>query len=263
MDGDLLMRDAARRTDEHPSAREGGIVRSAPGTVVYTTPVHEVPRARLELERVLPPGAAGPHGASYKLLRTQVLQRLAQLGTNTLAVISPSDGAGKTLTAINLAIAIAAERTRTVLLADLDLRRPGIASRLGLKVSVGVEDCLSGNRPVHEALFRLKSYDRLTVLPARAAVEHSAELLADPAMHALVDEMRHRYTNRIVIFDLPPVLESDDALVFSRLAGAGLLVIGESRTRREDVPRALELLPHLPIVGAVLNDSRETPHAGY
>lgn len=245
------------------SAGSGPVaVEVMPGAPIRTPRVALSPVLR-EHNLILPPGASGPHAAPYKFLRTQVVQRLRQIDANVLAVLSPDSGAGKTLTALNLAIAIAAERDRHVLLVDFDLRKPGLAQRLGLSPTLGVEDCLLGRRPVHEAMLRIEGYERLTILPARQSVEHSGELLAEQYTADVVAEMRSRYVNRILVVDLPPVLQADDALIFARHAQAGLMVIGEGRTRREDVTRAFELMRELPIVGTALNGARDAGTAGY
>jgi Mrp family chromosome partitioning ATPase len=228
-------------------------------TDVGTSQLLSVDPAFLESERILPPNAGGPYGAHYKLLRTQVLQRLDQLNASTLAILSASAADGKTLTAINLAIAIAAEHGRTVLLVDCDLRNPSVHRRLGFEPGSGVEDCLQLNRPLHQAIVRIAGYQRLAVLAARAPVEHSSELLGSQRTAALVEELRQRYGNRIIIFDLPPVCEADDALAFSRSVQAGLFVIGEGRTRRADIKRGFELMQELPVIGTVLNGSRDAP----
>jgi len=211
----------------------------------------------LERERILPAGAAGPHGGAYKMLRTQVLRRLDELGANSLAVVGTAAATGKTLTAINLAIAIAADLDRTALLVDLDLRRPSLHRKLGLECKVGIDDCLRRELPLKDAMLRMLGFDRLVVLPARERCEDSSELLASQRTQECIREMRERYKNRILIFDLPPVLQADDALAFSRHVQAALLVIGEGRTQRADVTRTLELLRDLPIVGTVLNGARE------
>lgn len=232
-------------------------------TVVFKSPVIKVSREHLEKERILNPGANGMIGSPYKMLRTQVLRRMEQLGANTLAVMGPNEGAGKTLTAINLAISIAAETGRTALLVDLDLRNPSIHRRFGFEPKLGVEDCIRARRPVQEAMVKIAGYDRLTVLPAKSAVDSSSELLTDQMASELINELRTRYANRIIIFDLPPVLQADDALAFSRHVQAGLMVVAEGKTPREDVVRSITLLNDLKIVGTVLNGSHEKAAAYY
>jgi len=232
-------------------------------TLKFSSPLAQFSEQDRENARILPPGATGPHGAAYKMLRTQVLRRLDQLGANTLGVMSAQSGEGKTLTAINLAIAIAADPARTVLLVDFDLRNPNVHRRFGYQPSVGVEDCLRLRRPVQEAMFKVAGYERLTLLPARERVEHSSELLMSSATAEAVTEMRTRYTNRVIIFDVPPVLQADDALAFARYLQAGLLVIGEGKPSRDDVSRVFQLLHDLPFVGTVLNGSREPVRTMY
>ncbi len=232
-------------------------------TATFRAPLMQLDSAVLEREHILPPSAGGEDGAAYKLLRTQVLRRLDQLQANTLAVLSPTAAAGKTLTAINLAIAIAAEHGRTALLVDMDLRNPSVHRRLGIEPELGIEDCLQSDRPVQDAILRVAGYERLAVLPARAAVEHSSELLTSQRAARLVAELRARYTNRIILFDLPPVLQADDALAFSKTVQAGLMVVGESRTQRKQLLQGMELLRDLTIVGTVLNGSREPSRAPY
>jgi protein-tyrosine kinase len=251
-----------RRAEAEAGAAKGELANSDPigltDTIVHQHPVVALDAERRERECLLAPGAGGPLGGPYKMLRTQVMRRLAELNANTLAVMSAFNGDGKTLTAINLAIAIAADLNHTALLIDLDLRNPSIHRRLGFEPKVGIEDCLMERRPVYEAMVKLAGYERLTVMPARARVEHSSELIAAARMGELMQELRQRYFNRVLIFDLPPVLMADDALAFSKHVQAGLFVVAEGKTSREGVTRSISLLSRLPIVGTVLNRSRES-----
>ena len=88
-----------------------------------------------------------PAGHAYRMLRTQVLQRARTHGLTTLGVVSAVNGEGKTLTAVNLALSLAAEPNQTVLLLDLDLRRPAVARTLGLAVERGLERGLAAIFP--------------------------------------------------------------------------------------------------------------------
>jgi Mrp family chromosome partitioning ATPase len=233
-------------------------------TAMFNRRVVTLPEERRESERILPPGAVlGVAGGAYKMLRTQALRRLRELGANTLAVLSSSNGEGKTLSAINLAVAIAADPGHTALLVDLDLRNPSVHRRLGFEPEVGIEDCVENRRSLQDAMVKIVGYDRLTVLPARGRVEMSSELVATPRMAELVRELRERYLNRIIIFDLPPVLLADDALAFVPLVQAGLFVVAEGQTLRDDITRSMELLHHLPIIGTVLNRSDDSAGAYY
>jgi Mrp family chromosome partitioning ATPase len=219
----------------------------------------ELDPAQRERERILRPDVEGAQGGAYRLLRTQVLRRLDPLQANAIGVFSPGEADGRTLTAINLAIAIAACADRNALLVDLDLRRPAVRQRFGFDLPVGIEHCLQKGTPVHEALVRVAHYERLRLLPATAPVGSSSELLGSAACGRLLEELRSRYANRIVIVDLPPVLHADDALAVSRHLQAGLVVVTEGRTRREDLVRTMRLLVDLPIVGVLLNGAHRSP----
>ena len=227
------------------------------GTALGATRIFPVDPLHLEGERILPAGAAGRHGAPYKMLRTQVLRRLDKLGANSLAVVGTAADTGKTLTAINLAVAIAADPERHALLVDLDLRRPRVHRRFGIEPVSGIDDHLRRGTPIRESLVRIAGYDRLVVLPAREPSPDSSELLSAMRTEELIAEMRGRYEDRVLVFDLPPVLQADDALAFAKHVQAVLVVVGEGRTRRDDLLRTIELLGDVPIIGTVLNGTRE------
>jgi Mrp family chromosome partitioning ATPase len=237
--------------------------RQVEGAVRTPARIADVDPLRLESERILAPGAAAPHSVPYKMLRTQVLRRLDKLGVNSLVVVGTTADTGKTLTAINLAITIAADRERTALLVDLDLRKPSVHRRFGIEATMGIDDCLRDAGNLQEAFVHPRGYDRLLLLPARERSLDSSELLSSRRTEELILEMRNRYRDRVVIFDLPPVLQADDALAFARHAQAALIVVGEGRTRRDDLVRTVELLTDVPIIGTVLNGAREAVNAYY
>lgn len=190
---------------------------------------------------------------AYKILRTQVLQRLSENKWNVLAVTSPGEDEGKTLTAINLAISLAMEVSYTVLLVDANLRHPSIHEHLGLPASKGLSDYLLDDVPLPELLVHPENMEHVVVLPGGRAVQNSAELLNSPKMQHLVEELKNRYPSRIVIFDLPPVLSAADALAFSPYVDAALLVLEEGKTTQDDAKRAVELLDCTNVLGTVLN----------
>jgi capsular exopolysaccharide synthesis family protein len=206
----------------------------------------------LREQRVISAFGPGPYTESYKILRTQVLQRLRDGGWNTLAVTSAADDEGKTLTAINLAISLAQEVNHTVLLVDADLRHPRVHRYFGLEDCRGLSDYLTDDAPLNELLVHPKGSQRFVFLPGGRPLAHSAEMLNSPRMTRLVEELKKRYASRIVIFDLPPLLSAADALAFSPYVEAALLVIGEGQGKAEEVRRATELLQKTQLIGTVL-----------
>lgn len=199
---------------------------------------------------------------AYKLLRTQVEHRLTATGWNALAVTSPGADQGKTLTAINLAISLAYEVHRTVLLVDLDLRNPSIHKIFGANNGLGITDYLYNDVPLNEILFN-PGLERLVVLPGSEPIANSSETLASPKMARLVNELKTRYPSRFVIFDLPPILSADDALAFSPHVDAALLVVEDGVTTKDDLARSVELLKQTELLGTVLNKTSERQTAYY
>lgn len=193
---------------------------------------------------------------AYKMLRTQVLQRMVAKGWNAMAVTSPASDDGKTLTAVNLAISLARELHHTVLLVDLDLRKPSVHQYFGFEPEKGIDDYLLDGVALSDVLVN-PGVERLVLLPVRQSIENSSELLASPAMGKLVQELKLRYPSRMVLFDLPPILASDDALSFAPHVDALLLVLRDAKTTRNELEHALEILQDVPILGTVLNDSSE------
>ena len=217
----------------------------------------------LRERRVISCEDSQPAGHAYRMLRTQVLQRARANGLSTVGVVSAVNGEGKTLTAINLALSLAAEPNQTVMLVDLDLRRPAIARILGLAADHGLESWFGGDDPTKNVCYALEGIERLYVLPTLAPVDNSSETLAGLGTRRLLSELKDRDPGRLLIVDLPPVLLSDDALMVAPLLDAVVLVVNERRTKREDVARVIELLGNTRIVGTVLNRSKESEDRAY
>jgi exopolysaccharide/PEP-CTERM locus tyrosine autokinase len=227
------------------------------GSIVYTrTRSVELSPALLSEKRVVLGTDASPYVDAYKILRTQVLQRMQEHGWNALAITSPGRGEGKSLTAVNLAVSLAMEVDKTVLLVDADLREPRLHTFFGIESEPGLSDYLISHTPLEDILVH-PNIGRFVVLPGGRSLVNSSEMLASPRMADLVQELKSRYPSRYIIFDLPPLLNAADVLAFSPHVDAALLVIEDARTRRDDVIRAAQLLGATHLLGTVLNKSRD------
>lgn len=195
---------------------------------------------------------------AYKVLRTQVLQRMHARGWNTLMITSPRPGAGKTLTAVNLALICAREYAQTVLLVDCDLRRQHIHTMLGVESCRGIADYLLYGTTLNELII-WPGVDKFTFIAGGDPVSDSTELLNSPRMKALVPEMKGRYHDRIVIYDTPALLDDADALAFMPLVDAVLIVLEYGRTAKDDLGAALGLIPPEKRLGCVLNRHADLP----
>ena len=220
------------------------------------TRVESVGKRILSEQRVIAGQVRDVCADTYRMLRAQVLFRLSEMGGTTLGICSASPGEGKTLTAVNLAVSLALDPNHTVLLVDLDLRRPKLATYFGLTAGKGLSDYLLGNAKLADCLVN-PGMERLVIMPGGKPLYSSSEALTSQKMRSLASEFKTRYTDRLVIYDLPPLLASDDSLVFLPQLDATLLVIQDGKTRVGDIQRALELLEGYNLLGTVLNKSSE------
>jgi capsular exopolysaccharide synthesis family protein len=223
-------------------------------TYTHTRTVH-VAKSLLQEKRIIAGFEKNTYTDAYKILRTQVLQRLREKGWNSLAITSSGVNAGKTLTAINLGVSLAMEVDYTVLLVDADLRHPKVHNYFGIEAEYGLSDYLTADKPLSELLVHPDEIPGFVVLPGGKPLTNSAEMLNSPKMIRLVDELKTRYPSRIILFDLPPLLNSSDTLAFSPYVDAALLVIEDGKTQAEDVKRAIGLLQGTSVIGTVLNKS--------
>jgi protein-tyrosine kinase len=222
-----------------------------------------IDKARLTERRVVLPDEAGIAPQAYRMLRTQVLQRVRQHGVRMLGVVSAIDGEGKTLTAVNLALGIAAESNQNVLLIDLDLRRPSVATLLGMPVSQGLEAWFAGVASLGDICRGLEGIERLEVIPTLAPVRGSSEMLASRRAQDMLLELKAAQRDGLVIVDLPPMLLTDDFLTVAALLDGVILVTSEGVTRREDVTRVREMLGPMRLIGTVLNRASESEKRAY
>jgi capsular exopolysaccharide synthesis family protein len=202
---------------------------------------------------------------AYKILRTRVLRRLEANQWHSLAVTGVTEGEGKTLTAINLAIALSQDPSTWVALIDLDLQRPRVAEYLGMRSvrgEKGLSDYLQGNASFDNIVYA-PDIERLIVIPNFTPIVSSSEMLASQRMVELMQALDGETPRRVLIFDMPPVLAADDVLAFAPQIDGLLLVVAEGTTDRNSLRRAKEVLAEMNLLGVVLNRSAERNDAAY
>jgi capsular exopolysaccharide synthesis family protein len=202
---------------------------------------------------------------AYKILRTRVLRRLEANQWRSFALTGVTAGEGKTLTAINLAIALSQDPSTWVALVDLDLQRPRVAEYLGMSSTrgeKGLGDYLQGNASFENIVYA-PDIERLVVIPNFTPVVNSSELLTSQRMLELMQSLDAEQPRRILIFDMPPVLAADDVLAFAPQIDGLLLVVAEGTTDRNSLRRAKEVLAEMNLLGVVLNRSAERNDSAY
>jgi exopolysaccharide/PEP-CTERM locus tyrosine autokinase len=199
----------------------------------------------------------------FRMIKRPLLQRAfsgeTALGerANVIAVTSSVAGEGKTFTSLNLAISIAMELDRTVLLVDADLANPGLSRLLGAQDLPGLTERLLDEKVSLKDLLLRTDVPKLTLLPAGRRHRRSTELLASNTMKGLLDELATRYPDRVVLFDSPPLLATSEASVLTEQAGQICLVVESATTPQFLVKEALGLLRHQDRVSLVLNKTRD------
>ncbi|MGD8837622.1 MAG: polysaccharide biosynthesis tyrosine autokinase [Desulfobacteraceae bacterium] len=199
----------------------------------------------------------------FDIAKGQLLKKLDQLNGNCIIVTSVHPGEGKTFTSINLAISIAREHDRTVLIVDTDLRNPWRNHRdfahdfFSLKPEKGLVDYLENDAELGDIILN-PGINKLTIIPAGRRAFNSAELLSSPRMEYLVNELKTHYGNeRIILFDCPASLACVDPIVFAQFIDGILFVVESDRTTNEELKKAMDLFKGNPILGVIFNKSKD------
>ncbi|MBT0585658.1 XrtA-associated tyrosine autokinase [Alteromonas oceanisediminis] len=191
-----------------------------------------------------------------KLLKTAFGPLSSTLtNSNVIMVSSARPNEGKTYTAINLALSIALEQDKTVLLVDADVLRPSIARELGLDSGNGLMEYLLGECPSLTDVIYHTNIDKLRIIPAGKSHHLSTELLSSEKMLKTVGEFSSRYSDRVVIIDTPPLLGINETAVLANLAGQAVIVVEENQSKLQVVKDAVNLLSPDMAKGFVINKS--------
>ena len=235
-----------------------------PENIAYSqTAVVNVTEAALEAKRIIANQYNNPNSAVFRMLRTQVLKKMRENDWQSIAITSPTAKEGKSLIASNLAVAIAMELNQTVLLVDMDLRNPSLSDYFSLNAKLGLKDYLEQDIGLADVLIN-PGIKRLVILPGIGRAEDSAELLSSPKMANLVAEIKAQYDSRIVIFDVPPLLMTDDVVLASNYFDCTLMILEDGHNPEEDIKKAYQLVEGSNLLGTVLNKSENPPtHQSY
>lgn len=184
---------------------------------------------------------------------------------NIIMVSSSRPSEGKTFTATNLALSIASEQDKTVLLVDADVLKPNVLNTLGLERRKGLMEYLTGEvNDISQVLYPT-NIDKLKIIPAGRSHHLSTEMLASKKMHETVDEFANRYPDRIVIFDTPPLIGINESAILANFAGQAVVVVEEGKAKLNDVKMSVERLNPDMAIGFVVNKSvhNDTDGSGY
>ncbi|WP_215398466.1 XrtA-associated tyrosine autokinase [Rheinheimera oceanensis] len=182
---------------------------------------------------------------------------------NLILVSSSRPGEGKTFSAINLALSIALEQDKTVLLVDSDVLRPSVSKTLNIHHDVGLTDYLLSSEIKASDIILSTNVSRLKIITAGRPHHLSTELLASERMLMLVNEFASRYSDRIVIFDAPPLLGVNETAVMASMCGQAVVVVEENHSKLAEIEQAVALLPKDIAIGFLINKAHRNQGRGY
>ncbi|MGR6328238.1 AAA family ATPase [Sphingomonas sp. XXL09] len=239
----------------------------------YDTPelsdIAGIDRGLLAEAGMIVPGApVGPLAEEFRLIKRQLLitrERIARDGqpdkARTVLVCSARPGDGKTFSAINLALSMAAERDTEVLLVDADFAKPDVLAQLGLAETPGLLDALAdGDLDVEQLVIRT-DVGGLSILPAGTRTATDTELLASNRTRAVIARLLEANPRRIVVFDSPPALAASPAAVLAMLVGQVMLVVRADHTPESELKQAVQRLDACDHIALVLNAMSFVPGA--
>lgn len=193
----------------------------------------------------------------FDILRTKAFLLMRQNGWTRMAITSPNQSCGKTTTACNLAVGFSRQRENRTMLFDMDLRRPNVANLLGRKPEHGVKRLLTGEISPQEQMLCLRGNVAVSMAPGPVA--DSTQLLLSQQTSDKLDEVQHDYAPDIMIFDLPPMLSTDDARAFLKNVDCALIVARAEQTKMSQLDQCeSEVAQQTNVLGIVLNNCRHS-----
>jgi len=197
-----------------------------------------------------------PHSViaeEFRKLKTAVVGLTKQAGfLNTIMVTSALGGEGKSFTALNLAVSIAEAYDHSVLLVDADLRKPSLSEYLGIETGQGIAECIVDNLDLGSVIIRT-GINKMSLLPAGKSVKNPVELLSSLRMKELFFEMKHRYADRYVVIDSPPLLPFAETQFLCAYVDGIILVVRQEMTPLQSIKDSLALLRDKRLLGMVYN----------
>lgn len=224
--------------------------------------VVEINDKHLLEHRIVALDKMNPGSWVFDALRTQVLQKLDENNWKSIAIISPTQSSGKTMMAINLSISIAQSPNKTSMVVDFDMRKPKVAKYLGINHKKSLNEFLNNEADLSEVIVN-PSIPRFTVIPTNAPVKKSSEVLSRSKVKSLIADVKERYETRVTIYDLPPILQADDAMVVLPQVDCALIVVSDGANTESELIQTMRLLDKVNILGVVVNKSEEIYRSYY
>ena len=205
----------------------------------------------------------GPLSGPYDMLRSRALHSMNEHGWKKLAITSPTVGCGKSTVAVNLALSLSRQQDLKIVAIDLDLRRPALHKAFGHRTASSLSEVIEGTVAITDHFVRYG--DNLMIGLNTKPARNPSELLQSQSTKDFLAEIEKVYRPDIMIFDLPPMLVSDDNVGFLKNADCGLLICAADETTAAQLDLCEKELSELTnVLGVVLNKCRYSDSAsGY
>ncbi len=242
--------DSAPRIETTPTVKD---TESLNHTAPYEASGHRIPEIDPQQSNLITFHHASSFvSEQFRMLRTNILFPPAGKPPRIILVTSALPNEGKSFVASNLALAIAQNIDKHVLLLDCDMRKPNIHTIFGYGFTPGLSTYLSEGRPLQQLILRT-AVDRLRILPAGPPPQNPSELLSSNRMADLLGELEKRYSDRFILIDSPPPHLTAETTAISRLVDGIVLVIKLGHTKQSLIQELLEKLGKEKTVGIVAN----------
>ena len=227
------------------------------------------PQVIINWERLAAEGFIDPNNAKsqlaeeFRIIKRPLVNNVQGSATNGISrsnlilICSSLPGEGKTFVSINLALSIANELDKSVLLIDADVEKPSVSAQLGIEQTTGLIEYLEDETVTFSDIYLKTDLPNFSIIPAGKRHKYSTELLSSQRMYLFAEEVSRRYKDRIVIFDSPPLLVATQAQILAELVGQVVLVIAAEETPQSVVNEAISKLGNCDVVMTLLNKTRK------
>lgn len=245
-----------------PGAGRGGGGNGGDDDLWSSVKAMEVDQNALDRSRVVSLSDDHPARISFDILRTRLTKLLRENNWSRIAVTSSTKGEGKTFVSLNLALSLARNQDHRVLLFDLDLRAPGLSKVLHASEALRIDNFLRGGVEPKSYFRRIE--DNLLVALNSRRVPNSAELIQSESAKEVLDATIEEFQPTIVIYDLPPLMVSDDTIGVLEYVDGALLVAAAGETKTKEIAESERLIiEHTNLLGVILNKGEQTDAKKY
>lgn len=249
----------ARATRGLPKSLQIGCDQDTNGNPLWADLPAHTPNAKRLIQNRIVAHEAGRGATDFDVIRTRLLQQMALHGWRRIAITSPTAGCGKSTLVMNLAFSLARLSEHRTLVAEMDMRKPAIATTLGMTGNHRFSEVLAGRAAFEDHAMRVG--DNLIFATNDAPVPDAAELMQSSRTARTLDQITAAYDPTVMLFDMPPMLTGDDTMAFlGRVDAVLLIAAAEQSTIKQIDTCERDIASQTNVMGVILNKCRYADH---